>query len=168
MIPVSTWIDLQRRLFLDRFFYDTLWVLGKKYYFRVRSSSSASLFIKEALCLRLVCSKPEKLKATIDKRRYDGLRAYSVGLLSHICLLRFLRAWALGRGAYSSTLLHMWFFFRFGGELSDHWETLWQFLWLNPVVLGMILSTSKEKSENIVTNYWWSGWLWTSFLHRQT
>ena len=35
---------------------------------------------KEALCLRLVCPKPEKLQK-VSKRRYDGLHAYSVGLL---------------------------------------------------------------------------------------
>ena len=109
-----------KKTYLDSFFYDTLWVLGKKYYFRMRSSSSASLFIKEALCLRLVCSKPEKLKATIDKRRCDGLRAYSVGLLSHICLLRFsqglsIRTWCIQFHASACVI-----FFRSRGGLSDH------------------------------------------------
>lgn len=32
---------------------------------------------KEALCPILVCSKPEKLKAIIDKKGRNGLHAYS-------------------------------------------------------------------------------------------
>ena len=43
----------------------------------------------EALCSLLVNAKPEKLQKKRTREWHNGLHAYSVGLLSHICSQRF-------------------------------------------------------------------------------